>query len=74
VKSTIAAPLVPTFIWSSRIVIKKELIEDDRDSCSSQTLAKRTDALLLLIIRLPVAEEYFRHEELDFVLFVPFVA
>ena len=54
------------------MIVLEELIEDDGDSRVTQPLSKRADALFLSIIRLPVAEEYFGHEEANFVFFVPF--
>jgi hypothetical protein len=43
------------------------------DPAGTNPLAKRTDALLLRIIRLPVAEEYFGHEETNFCAFCAFL-
>lgn len=63
VQRTIAAPFVPTFIWTTWVVVKKELIEDDIDVALAEALAKRADALSVFIIGLAVAEEYPRHEE-----------
>ena len=52
------------------MIVKEELIEDDVDSSNAQTLTKHADAPFLRVILLPVAEEYFGHEEL-ILCFVP---
>src|SRR6185369_829722 len=59
-KSTVTAPFGPSFIWTSRIVNQKELIEDDIDAGFAKMLTKNPDALPLLVIDLPIANEDLR--------------
>ncbi|HEY5884458.1 MAG TPA: hypothetical protein VIT88_07205, partial [Pyrinomonadaceae bacterium] len=40
-KRAVAAPFGPTVVWTTRIVIKEKLIEDNVYHTSTQTLTKR---------------------------------
>jgi hypothetical protein len=59
---TITAPFWATVVWSTRVLIKEELIEDYMDSAATKPLSKSADALSLLVIGLPIADEYLGHE------------
>src|SRR5690349_11580623 len=72
IECAVATPLIPTIIRTAWIIIEEELVEDDGDSGVAEALTKRADTLSLRFIRLPVAEEYFGHEETNFCAFVPF--
>ncbi|HEX7330420.1 MAG TPA: hypothetical protein VF290_02915 [Pyrinomonadaceae bacterium] len=63
VQRTVAAPFVPTFIWTSRISVEKESIEDHVDIAIAEAFAELANTLALVVIGLAVAEEYLRHEE-----------
>ena len=57
-QGSIGAPFGPSLIWTFRIVIQKELIEDDIDAGVAKMLAKDPDALPLVVIGLSIANEY----------------
>jgi hypothetical protein len=54
-RRAVAAPFGP--VWTSRLTLQYELVEEDVDIAAFQTRSKVANALSLLVIGLPITDE-----------------